>query len=226
MKINSIIGLAISSVLFCIFSSQPFLAARVLDYACSCQPEVSPKGEFRYESKHVRLPKTPAEDITIEEITDWIPQYFPGETFSPETPRQDRELRLFHISHAFLQAAWINRGDCDFHLEISPDGKKGKLMPWPRQPPCLLNNIHKAITDRDRWISPESRRTKHMDAILEKTFNAHPRHGILRLPFGAIELGRVEEFRRRTAYLHFPTSLALHLIFCNSRGETILTIAG
>ena len=123
-KINSIIGLTISSVLLCIFSSQPFLAARVLDYACSCQPEVSPKGEFRYESKHVRLPKTPAEEITIEQITDWIPQYFPGETFSPETPRQDRELRLFHISHAFLQAAWINRRDCDFHLEISPNEKK------------------------------------------------------------------------------------------------------
>ncbi len=84
VKINSIIGLTISSVLLCIFSSQPFLAARVLDYACSCQPEVSPKGEFRYESKHVRLPKTPAEEITIEQITDWIPQYFPGETFRPK----------------------------------------------------------------------------------------------------------------------------------------------
>jgi hypothetical protein len=121
--VNRTIGLILSTALF-FLAAQSFLAAQTSDYACSCQPEVSPKGEFRYESKHVRLPKTPAEDITIEEITDWIPQYFPGETFSPETPRQDRELRLFHISHAFLQAAWINRGDCDFHLEISPDGKK------------------------------------------------------------------------------------------------------
>ena len=33
-------------------------------------------------------------------------------------------MRLFHISRAFLQAAWINRRDCDFHLEISADEKK------------------------------------------------------------------------------------------------------
>ena len=73
-----------------------------------------------------------------------------------------------------------------------------------------------------------SRESSHeaYGGILEKTFYAHPGHGIFRLPFGVTELGRVEEFRRRTAYLHFPTSLALHLIFCNSRGETILTIAG
>ena len=123
MKVNRTIGLILSTALF-FLAAQSFLAAQTSDYACSCQPEVSPKGEFRYESKHVRLPKTPAEEITIKEITDWIPQYFPGETFSSETPRQDRELRLFHISHAFLQAAWINRRDCDFHLEISPDEKK------------------------------------------------------------------------------------------------------
>jgi len=123
VKVNRTIGLILSTALF-FLAAQSFLAAQTSDYACSCQPEVSPKGEFRYESKHVRLPKTPAEEITIKEITDWIPKYFPGETFSPETPRQDRELRLFHISHAFLQAAWINRRDCDFHLEISPDEKK------------------------------------------------------------------------------------------------------
>ena len=124
MKVNRIIGLILSTVLLFFFAIQSFLSAQTTDYACSCHPEVSPKGEFRYESKHVRLPKTPAEEITIEKIMDWIPQYFPGETFSPETPRQDRELRLFHISHAFLRAAWINRRDCDFHLEISPDEKK------------------------------------------------------------------------------------------------------
>jgi hypothetical protein len=123
VKVNRTIGLILSTALF-FLAAQSFLAAQTSDYACSCQPEVSPKGEFRYESKHVRLPKTPAEEITIKEITDWIPQYFPGETFSTETPRQDRELRLFHISHAFLQAAWINRRDCDFHLEISTDEKK------------------------------------------------------------------------------------------------------
>ncbi len=144
-KINSIIGL--SSVLFCIFSSQPFLAARVLDYACSCEPEVSPKGEFRYESKHVRLPKTPAEEITIEQITDWIPQYFPGETFSPETPRQDRELRLFHISHAFLQAAWINRRDCDFHLEISPNEKKDSFRIIVEMKPLPVEVVGLAFQD-------------------------------------------------------------------------------
>jgi hypothetical protein len=124
VKVHRIIGLLLSPLLLCIFSSQPLPAAQTSDYACSCQPEMSPKGEFRYESKHVRLPKTPAEEITIETIMDWIPQYFPGEAFSSETPRQGRELRLFHISHAFLQAAWVNLGDCDFHLEISPDEKK------------------------------------------------------------------------------------------------------
>jgi hypothetical protein len=123
VKVNRTIGLILSTALF-FLAAQSFLAAQTSDHACSCQPEVSPKGEFRYESKHVRLPKTPAEEITIKEITDWIPQYFPGEAFSSETPRQGRELRLFHISHAFLQAAWINRRDCDFHLEISPDEKK------------------------------------------------------------------------------------------------------
>ena len=124
VKINRIIGLSISPVLLCIFASQPRLAAPILDYACSCQPEVSPKGEFRYESKHVRLPRTPPQEVTVKELTDWIPQYFPGETFSSDTFRQGRELRLFHISRAFLQAAWINRRDCDFHLEISADEKK------------------------------------------------------------------------------------------------------
>jgi len=43
-------------------------------------------------------------------------------------------------------------------------------MPCSRQPPCLLNNIHKAITDRDLWISPESRRTKHMEAFSKRLF--------------------------------------------------------
>jgi hypothetical protein len=101
-------------------------------------------------------------------------------------------------------------------------------MPCSRQPPCLLNNIHRAITQTEMIYGFLQRvgRTKHMEAILEKTFNAHPRHRIPRLSFGTIEFCRVQEFRRRTAHLHFPASLALHLIFCNSRGETILTIAG
>lgn len=90
--------------------------------ACECHADVSPQAEFRYESKNTPLPKVQPEETTVEEILDWVPLYFPG--FASNTPRQDRELRLFHVKRAFLQAVWVNRYDCDFHLEVSHDAKK------------------------------------------------------------------------------------------------------
>jgi len=90
--------------------------------ACECHPDVSPKAEFRYESKNAPIPKVKAEESTVGDILDWAPQYFPG--FPSDTPRQDRELRLYHVNRAFLQAVWVNRYDCDFHLEVSQDKDK------------------------------------------------------------------------------------------------------
>lgn len=110
-----------SLILVCALSSG-LVAAQKLDFACECHPAVSPKAEFRYESKNAPLPKVQPEETTVKEILDWVPQYFPG--FPSNTARQDRELRFFHVSRAFLQAVWVNRYDCDFHLEVSHDEKK------------------------------------------------------------------------------------------------------
>lgn len=97
-------------------------AAQKPDLACECHADVSPQAEFRYESKNTPLPRIQPEETTVKEILDWVPLYFPG--FPSNTPRQDRELRLFHVSRAFLQAVWVNRYDCDFHLEVSHEEKK------------------------------------------------------------------------------------------------------
>ncbi len=46
----------------------------------------------------MQAPKTRAEEITIERIMGWIPQYFQADAFSSETVRQGRELRLFQAA--------------------------------------------------------------------------------------------------------------------------------
>jgi hypothetical protein len=118
---KSAVCFAICMLLVCILSSGA-VAAQKPYLACECHADVSPQAEFRYESKNTPLPKVQPEETTVKEILDWVPLYFPG--FPSNTPRQDRELRLFHVSQAFLQAIWVNRYDCDFHLEVSHDDKK------------------------------------------------------------------------------------------------------
>lgn len=107
-------------IVFALFSHPA--SAQKAYLACECHPDVSPQAEFRYESKNTPLPKVRPEETTIKEILDWVPLYFPG--FAANTPRSDRELQLYHVGRAYLQAIWVNRYDCDFHLEVSHDDKK------------------------------------------------------------------------------------------------------
>lgn len=82
---------------------------------CNCTPHELAFSDYRHDAKHVGLPDSSGESISVADILAW-PQ---GASPPADVPRSGRELLEFTISHAWLQLAWENPGDCDIHFEIS-----------------------------------------------------------------------------------------------------------
>lgn len=87
---------------------------------CNClaiEPDIA---DYRHNAKHVPIPNSAAEEITVEIILSW-PE---DPVLPPASPRMGRELRVFHVSRAFVQNASVNPKDCDVHIEISQTADK------------------------------------------------------------------------------------------------------
>jgi hypothetical protein len=80
---------------------------------CNCTPSESV--DYRAAAKHVPLPNTQSQDITVAVMLTWAQTPVPAN----DAPRTGRELQLFHIAHGFLRAANVFAGDCDISMEIS-----------------------------------------------------------------------------------------------------------
>jgi hypothetical protein len=90
---------------------------------CKClslEPDIA---DYRHLAKHVPIPNTPAQEVSVEIILTW-----PQDPVIPsDAPRTGRELEVFHIADAFLQNASVNAVDCDVVMEISHTADKGSL---------------------------------------------------------------------------------------------------
>ncbi len=90
------------------------------DPTCNCSPSEPASSDYRHDAKHVPLPGGTPQEITVADMLSW-PQ---GPAPAFDAPRSGWELQLFHIAKAYLQAAFINQGDCDIHVEISDNPAK------------------------------------------------------------------------------------------------------
>lgn len=82
---------------------------------CHCVPTKPDSVDYRFAEKHIPLPDITPIQITVDTILSW-----PQDTDIPDgTPRTGRELQLFAIPQAFVQAIWLQPTDCDVHFEIS-----------------------------------------------------------------------------------------------------------
>ncbi|HWR35746.1 MAG TPA: hypothetical protein VN622_07750 [Clostridia bacterium] len=88
---------------------------------CGCVPTSPASKDHRHAEKHVPLPNIPTQEITVSTILGWPidPALLP-----PDAPRAGRELKLFHIAHAYVQTVRIEHSDCDLHMEISDTADK------------------------------------------------------------------------------------------------------
>lgn len=85
------------------------------DPACACTPADETKWDYRHAAKHVPLAQMTPLEISVTDMLGW-----PHATSLPkDAPRTGRELQLFHIAKAYLQTVWVEKGDCDIHMEIS-----------------------------------------------------------------------------------------------------------
>ena len=93
---------------------------------CNCTPTEDASNDYRHAAKHVPIPSSSSQDITVSDILGWA-----QDTASqPDAPRSGRELQVFHIATAYLQNIYINPGDCDIHFEISdtPDPSAPRVI--------------------------------------------------------------------------------------------------
>ena len=88
---------------------------------CDCKPTAVSSDDWRIAIKSVPIPTdvTPIE-ITVEEILKWPKGNMPVAT----APRSGPELQVYRIKRAYIQAAFLREGDCDFDLEISEEAGK------------------------------------------------------------------------------------------------------
>ncbi len=88
---------------------------------CGCVPSSPPSNDHRHAQKHVPLPAGTPDQITVNTILSWPidPDLLPN-----GTPRSGRELQLFEIKTAYVQAVRIVFVDCDLHVEISDSPDK------------------------------------------------------------------------------------------------------
>jgi len=88
---------------------------------CGCVPSSPDTKDHRHDEKHVPIPDENPVDITVGTIVGWPID----STLLPATaPRAGRELQVFHIGHAFLQAVRVEHSDCDIHMEIADTADK------------------------------------------------------------------------------------------------------
>ena len=87
---------------------------------CNCTPTGPASADFRHNQKHVPLPNSAAQEITVATMLTWPQTPVPG----PDAPRTGRELQMFHIAHAFVQLTYEVQSDCDIHMEISDSADK------------------------------------------------------------------------------------------------------
>lgn len=88
---------------------------------CGCVPSSPASKDYRHAEKHVPLPNGPAQEITVATILSWPVD---SSLLSTSAPRAGRELQLFHIGTAFVQAVRLVHSDCDIHIEIAGSASK------------------------------------------------------------------------------------------------------
>jgi len=93
---------------------------------CKCLPIEPDLADYRHLAKHVPIPDTPIQEVTVETILGWAQDPL----IPPDAPRSGRELEVFHIATAFLQNASVNAVDCDVVMEISqvPDKTSARMI--------------------------------------------------------------------------------------------------
>lgn len=109
-----VIGCAALLLLFTCGESTPPLDV------CGCVPSAPASEDFRHNAKHVPLPNSPAQEITVATMLTWPQTPVPASS----APRSGRELQMFHIAHAFVQVTFEVPTDCDIHMEISDSPDK------------------------------------------------------------------------------------------------------
>jgi hypothetical protein len=87
---------------------------------CKCIPLEPDVADYRHAAKHVPIPDTTAQEVSVDDILAW-PQDL---IIPPDAPRAGRELDVFHVANAFLQNASVNAVDCDISMEISQTAEK------------------------------------------------------------------------------------------------------
>jgi hypothetical protein len=87
---------------------------------CKCLPLEPDIADYRHAAKHVPIPNTVPQEVSVEIILTWSQDLF----IPPDAPRTGRELEVFHIANAFLQKVSVNALDCDVSMEISQTADK------------------------------------------------------------------------------------------------------
>ena len=93
---------------------------------CACKPTHITPDDWRIEFKNGSLPQTQPTEISVATMLAWPQGPEPGR----RTPRSGRELTLFHVPKAYLQAVFLRKGDCDLHIEVSeqPDKNAPRMI--------------------------------------------------------------------------------------------------
>ncbi len=87
---------------------------------CKCIPLEPDVADYRHAAKHVPIPDTTAQEVSVDDILAWPEDLI----IPPDAPRTGRELDVFHVANAFLQNASVNAVDCDISMEISQTAEK------------------------------------------------------------------------------------------------------
>lgn len=87
---------------------------------CDCTPGEPASTDFRDAEKHVGLPSSSGQDVTVATVLGWAT----GPEPAFDAPRTGVETQMFHIAQAYLQFVTIVPGDCDIHMEISDNPSK------------------------------------------------------------------------------------------------------
>ena len=93
---------------------------------CACKPTHITPDDWRIEFKNGSLPQTQPTEISVAGMLAWPQGPEPGS----RSPRSGRELTLFHVPKAYLQAVFLRKGDCDLHIEVSdqPDKNAPRMI--------------------------------------------------------------------------------------------------
>jgi hypothetical protein len=96
------------------------------DQICDCKPSAISADDWRIAVKNVPIPgDVNPIDVTVKEILGWHQGTMPVAT----APRSGKELQVYRIPRAYIQAAFLRDGDCDFDVEISEEvGKDAPRM--------------------------------------------------------------------------------------------------